>query len=142
MVKVAELLQSEFDDPCELSLGRLVKLGLLNSWEEIEAVSVRAEKEFHLLQNIDKMKAEWSEMDLSLMEYKDTRSYVVKVSDDVLSLLDDHLVKIQTMLGSPFIRHIIESAKVCRNQLLLFNSSLSRHGKRDFNIYSLCSRRY
>ena len=45
------------------------------------------------------------------MPYKETGTCVLKGIDDVIGLLDDHIVKTQTMLGSPFARAIAGRCK-------------------------------
>ena len=38
--------------------------------------------------------------------YKETGTFIVAGTDDVYAMLDDQIVMAQTMLASPFIKHI------------------------------------
>ena len=49
------------------------------------------------------MKAAWTDMELGFNPYRDTGVSVLGGLDEVQLLLDDHVVKAQTMKGSPFI---------------------------------------
>lgn len=111
-LQLSDVLQQEVYPDEQLTLQRLLDLKVMESWEEVEIISVKAEKEFQLEHSISAMRTEWQEVEFELMEYKETKTYVLKGTEDILTLLDDHIVKIQTMLGSPFIRPIINVAKV------------------------------
>jgi dynein heavy chain len=95
----------------DLTLMQLTEMHITDHWEFIEGICMRAEKEFRLEQNLEAMKMEWDEINFELMAYRNTGSYVLKGTDDIATLLDDQIVKAQTMLGSSYIKPIIE---VCR----------------------------
>lgn len=58
-------------------------------------------EEYGLEKTMTSMKHEWGEMQFELKEYKGT--YLLRGLDEVLEKLDDHIVKTQTMSGSPYI---------------------------------------
>ena len=48
------------------------------------------------------MEGEWSPMIMDVLAYKETGTYIIKVSDDCSQLLDDHIVMTQSMSFSPY----------------------------------------
>ena len=48
------------------------------------------------------MEGEWAPMVMEVLAYKETGTYIIKVSDDCSQLLDDHIVMTQSMSFSPY----------------------------------------
>ena len=46
-------------------------------------------------QALDKMEAEWKGVNLEIVEYRETQTYVLKGFDEIQQLLDDHIVMTQ-----------------------------------------------
>jgi dynein heavy chain len=100
----------ELDGSEQMTLDDLVKFGLVQYMETIQQTSVAAEKEYSLEKALKGMKAEWEDMNFEVLAYKNTGTHLVKGVDDIVTLLDDHVVKTQTMRGSPFIKPIAVEA--------------------------------
>lgn len=86
------------------TLSNLVELGLGKFVEKLDEIGGSASKEYSLEKAMNKMKDEWSEMLFTFIKYRDTSAYILSAVDDIQLLLDDHIIKAQTMLGSPFIK--------------------------------------
>ncbi len=75
-------------------------------------VCVAAEKEYGLEKALAAMKDEWASLEFEVKPYKETGTFLVSGVDEIVTLLDDHIVKTQTMRGSPYILPIEAECKV------------------------------
>jgi dynein heavy chain len=101
-------------DPQEedVTLKDLLDSGLLSLFDDIEEIASTAEKEFSLKKALANMRKEWDTVKFDVHAYKETGTYVLRGTDDINQLLDDQIVKTQTMLGSPYIKpHMDECQK-------------------------------
>lgn len=73
---------------------------------------------------MEKMQVEWGEMLFNFVEYRDTGVSILSAVDEVQVLLDDHIVKTQTMRGSPFIKPFETGIKSWEEQLILIQDIL------------------
>ncbi|KAL4719863.1 hypothetical protein ACJJTC_005155 [Scirpophaga incertulas] len=61
-----------------------------------------AAKEYVIEQALDKMQSEWANRAMELTPYKNTGTYIMKIADETLQLLDEHLLNTQQLGFSPF----------------------------------------
>ncbi|XP_048509500.1 dynein axonemal heavy chain 3 isoform X1 [Athalia rosae] len=86
------------------SLGDMVDFGLPVYIGRLEEISMSATKEYELEKNLRKMQEEWAEVYFELAPYRETGVHILSVVDDIQMLLDDHILKAQTMRGSPYVK--------------------------------------
>lgn len=99
------------------TLSDLIDLGIAKYVEKLDEIGGSASKEYSLEKNMSKMKDEWNEMLFTFVKYRDTSAYILSAVDDIQLMLDDHIIKAQTMLGSPFIRPLEDEMRAWCDRL-------------------------
>ena len=115
--KIGHRITPYDDNGVELTLQGLLDMNTNAYIEEIQEVCVAAEKEYKLERDLQAMKDEWAQVQYDVKPYKETGTFIVGGIDDIITLLDDHVVKTQTMCGSVFIKAIEEDARAWEAQL-------------------------
>lgn len=86
------------------SLSQMIEYGLSVHIAKLEEISSSATKEHSLESNLRKMQDEWAEIYFDLIPYRESGVEILSAVDDIQMLLDDHILKAQTMRGSPFVK--------------------------------------
>jgi dynein heavy chain len=103
------------------TLQKYCDMGLESFMEQVTAISEGASKEFKLEQMLVKMKKEWDGTNNNpptepiafiISPHGDSGTYKFAGGlEEIQMLLDDHIVKSQTMLGSPFVKPFEEDTQ-------------------------------
>ena len=115
--KISVLLGKSIDPSDDLHLQDLLDLDAAAHIEAIQEITVAAEKEFNLERQLSNMKRDWESVEFEVKHYKDSGTYVVGGIEEIMTLLDDHIVKTQTMRGNPFIKPIETECKEWESRL-------------------------
>ena len=103
----------------ETNLYKILDMGLDEYVKKFEKISETATKEHNLEKSMQHMVEEWSDKEFNISSYGETGTYTLSATDDIQSLLDDHIVKTQTMRGSPYIKPFEEQIAKWEEQLLM-----------------------
>ncbi|KAK7101380.1 hypothetical protein V1264_019769 [Littorina saxatilis] len=110
--KMSDIAGFDLTPDTGTTLRKVLKLELDSFMEQFEMISGGASKEFSLEKAMKKMMDEWEGISFSLIAYRDTGISILASVDDIQTILDDQIVKTQTMRGSPFIKPFEKEIKV------------------------------
>jgi len=100
---LAEQLPFEFRPDESLTLVKVLdEFKLQDHIDVISRVGDNAAKEYQIESALNKMEEAWQGVEFEVVAYKSTGTYVVRVLDEVLTLIDEHVVTTQAMQFSPF----------------------------------------
>ena len=83
-------------------------MGAADHTDEIEEISMHASKQFGLEKQLKAMQADWAPLCMEVKDYRASGTAIIGMLDDIIALLDEHIVKTQTMRGSPFAKNIMD----------------------------------
>lgn len=113
--------------PTEMSsLSQMIDYGLPVYINQLEEISSAATKEHALEKNLKKMQEEWALIVFDLSPYRETGVSVLSAVDDIQVLLDDHILKAQTMRGSPFIKAFEHEMQSWEEKLILMQDIIDQ----------------
>ncbi|KAF6029438.1 DNAH3 [Bugula neritina] len=126
--RMSDIVQADIKPQEETSLMNMVEIGLSDPKviEKLEEISGAASKEYSLEKAMEKMKLEWKDMVFEFIAYRDTGVSILSSVDDIQVLLDDHIIKAQTMRGSPFIKPFEQEMKEWEEKLVMMQDILDQ----------------
>lgn len=101
----------------DLTFSKCISMGLGKHIELITKVAEKAGKEFSIEQQLDKMEGEWKSVKFDVLPYKQTGTFIIKASEEISQMLDDHIVATQSMSFSPFKKAFEERIAAWENKL-------------------------
>ncbi|VDP25782.1 unnamed protein product [Schistosoma curassoni] len=122
--QMSEIVGFDIKPMEDTKLVTFLEYGLKPYLEQLEEVGAGAAKEHQLEMAIAKMKGEWSLMKFELISYRDTGISILSAVDDIQVILDDHIIKAQTMRSSPYIKPFEEEMISWETKLISMNDIL------------------
>ncbi|XP_072745723.1 dynein axonemal heavy chain 1 [Anoplolepis gracilipes] len=85
-----------------LTFKSLLFLGVMKYEDIVKTVADAAAKEYLIESELDKMMTEWKTIMMDILLYKNTGTYIIKISDEITTLLDDDILSTQHLSINPF----------------------------------------
>ncbi|KAK2581073.1 hypothetical protein KPH14_006115 [Odynerus spinipes] len=111
------------------TLRKMINMDLLEDLEKYELISVSASKELNLEQALHKMMSEWDDVVFETVQFKDSGVEILTQLDDIQTLLEEHIVKIQAMRGSAFVKLIRDDVEGFYQKLLRMQATIEEWTK-------------
>ncbi|KAJ1482176.1 dynein heavy chain, N-terminal region 2-domain-containing protein, partial [Baffinella frigidus] len=109
-----------------LTLSWMLEKGIVSHEAFITQLSEQSAKEYGFERTLDKMKSEWKELLFDFAPYKDSGTYMLKGIEDTVVLLDDQIVKVQAMRGSPYAKPLEAVVVEWSNKLAMRGSPYAK----------------
>nr|XP_019946415.1 PREDICTED: dynein heavy chain 3, axonemal [Paralichthys olivaceus] len=116
--EISSIVGFEVKPDVSSSLLNMLDLGLSKFSDKMVDMGAAASKEYSLEKSMKKQKEEWTDLCFSFSAYRDTGTSILSAVDEIQVLLDDHIIKTQTMRSSPFIKPIETECKQWEDKLL------------------------
>ncbi|KAK9309948.1 hypothetical protein QLX08_000576 [Tetragonisca angustula] len=84
-----------------ITFKSLLILGIQEFEELVKSVADIAAKEYATERTLNKMIEEWEMIVLELLPYKTTGTYIIKVTEEIIILLENHILSVQQLVFSP-----------------------------------------
>ncbi len=78
-----------------------------------------ASKEYGLEKSLDKMQNDWMGVNFEYAEWKNTKTNILRGIDDLQMMLDDQLIKTQSMQASPYIGPFQDRVRIWSEKLVM-----------------------
>ncbi|NXF75625.1 DYH7 protein, partial [Sclerurus mexicanus] len=106
------------------TLRKVLKQNLGPYLEQFAAISVGASKEFSLEKAMHTMMEVWDSVSFNTKVYRETGIHILAAVDDIQALLDDQIMKTQTMRGSPFIKPFEKEIREWESRLIQIQENI------------------
>ncbi|XP_026667107.1 dynein heavy chain 12, axonemal-like [Ceratina calcarata] len=105
-VEMSEICNFDLTPNAGTSLRKIISFNLMDDIEKYKSISIGANRESELRQKLSNMIKEWDRISFDISFDHQTGMNVFSSSNDIELLLEDHLVKIEEMRTSNFIRQM------------------------------------
>lgn len=105
--EVSKLIEIEIKPDQPLKLNNIVtKQEVFDKLTELEQISDTAQRQFGIELILNKMFDDWEPINVELKKWRETGTYIVSGGsiDEIQQILDDQIVKTQSMKGSPYAK--------------------------------------
>ena len=86
----------------------------------MEEISAKASGEAAIEMQLEEIKKKWLDLNFEVKSYRDYKDkFILGSVEDIVQALEDHQLKVQTMLGTRFVSAIKSDVEFWESKLLL-----------------------
>ncbi|XP_069874839.1 dynein axonemal heavy chain 12 isoform X1 [Dipodomys merriami] len=122
--QMSEIVGYDLTPDSGTTLRKVLKLNLAPYLDKFEVISAGASKEFSLEKGMHTMMAIWDDISFHISLYRDTGVCILSSVDEIQAILDDQIIKTQTMRGSPFIKPFEKEIKAWEDRLIRIQETI------------------
>ncbi|KAK3803952.1 hypothetical protein RRG08_059815 [Elysia crispata] len=116
---ISEVANMSIMPTTSTNFSQLLDLNLGRYLTAFDPINESATKEFSLEKALKHMTEAWAPLKFNMVPYRETGTFILSGLEDIQQLLDDHIVKVQTMKGSPYIKPFETEIENFERQLTL-----------------------
>lgn len=135
--EMSEIAGFDITPDAGTTLRKILNSGLDGILDQFEIISISANKELQLWNNLQLMIKEWENKVFPTGPYKETGVTILSSLDDIQALLDDHILKTLAMRGSAFMKPCEEEVRAWYEKIMRVNETLDQWGKVQVNYLYL-----
>ncbi|XP_048346084.1 dynein axonemal heavy chain 12 isoform X2 [Sphaerodactylus townsendi] len=122
--QMSEIVGYDLTPDSGTTLRKVLKQNLDPYLEQFETISMGASKEFSLEKAMHTMMETWDAISFQTSVYRETGVSILCAVDEIQTILDDQIVKTQTMRGSPFIKPFEKPMKEWEDRLIRIQETI------------------
>ncbi|KAG8431885.1 hypothetical protein GDO86_019599 [Hymenochirus boettgeri] len=122
--QMTDIVQYDLTPDSGTTLRKVLKLNLTPFLEQFEQISAAASKEFSLEKAMHTMVELWDSISFNTSPYRESGVSILSAVDEIQTMLDDQIVKTQTMRGSSFIKPFEKEIKEWEERLIRIQETI------------------
>ncbi|XP_063228083.1 LOW QUALITY PROTEIN: dynein axonemal heavy chain 7-like [Bacillus rossius redtenbacheri] len=127
--EMSQLVGFDLTPDAGTTLRKMIEKNLEHILEQFDVISISADKEKHLQENLSKMFTEWDDVKFTTGTYRETSIPILTDLDGVQAVLDNHLIKTLTMRGSAFVKPFEAEIKEWYEKLVSISETIEEWAK-------------
>ncbi|XP_030623788.1 dynein heavy chain 12, axonemal [Chanos chanos] len=122
--QMSEIVGYDLTPDSGTTLRKVLKQNLTPYFDQFESISAAASKEFSLEKAMQTMVEMWDTVSFRHNPYRESGVSILAAVDEIQTMLDDQIVKTQTMRGSPFIKPFETEIKLWEEKLIHIQNTI------------------
>uniref|UniRef100_A0A8C5ATC2 Dynein, axonemal, heavy chain 12 n=1 Tax=Gadus morhua TaxID=8049 RepID=A0A8C5ATC2_GADMO len=122
--QMSEIVEYDLTPDSGTTLRKVLKQNLAPFLEQFETISASASKEFSLEKAMQAMVEIWDSISFHHYPYRESGVSILTAVDEIQTIMDDQIIKTQTMRGSPFIKPFEDEIKLWEERLVRIQDTI------------------